>query len=125
MITGRRLFVSSAVFGIVIAIVHWFSSRDYDGTILLGVMATALAFAASYMFVAEREAQLVGDRKDASNADVKGERLGVFTVATPWSLLAAFGACLLLIGLAVFPVLGVAGGAVLGFGLFQLVRESR
>lgn len=125
MTVGRRLFVSSALFAVAIAIVYWVSSREYDGTILLGLMATALVFAAGYMFFAEREASLIGDRADASNADAKGERLGVFTLATPWPIVCAFGAFLLLAGLAVFPFVSIGGAALMFFALFRLVRESR
>ncbi|MFY9738410.1 MAG: cytochrome c oxidase subunit 4 [Candidatus Cybelea sp.] len=125
MTTGRRLFVSSALFGVTIAVAYWFSSRDPAGTILLGLMATALFFAAGYMFVAEREAALVGDRASATNADVAGERVGLFTVASPWPILVAFGVFGMLLGLALYPPLAVGGAAFLVFGLLRLGRESR
>lgn len=125
MTIGRRLFVSSAVFGIVIAIVYWFSSHDPDGTFLLGFMAAALTFAAGYMFFAEREANLIGDRADATNADAKSERLGVFTVATAWPVTVAFGVFVTLLGLAIFHALAYAGAVIFFYGLYQLGRESR
>ncbi len=125
MTVGRRLFMSSAVFGVVIAVMYWYSAHDYDGTILLGLMAGALVFAAGYMFIAEREAHLIGDREDASNADAKSERLGVFTLATPWPIVGAFGAFVFLAGLAVFPFMSIGGAALLLFALFRLMRESR
>lgn len=125
MTIGRRLFVSSAVFGIAIAVAYWFSAHNPDGTILLGLMAAALIFAAGYMFVAEREARLPGDRGTASSVDTSGEQLGVFTVASPWPIVVAFSAFLLLLGLAIFPILAAFGLALLLFGLFGLGRESR
>ncbi|HVA29392.1 MAG TPA: cytochrome c oxidase subunit 4 [Candidatus Baltobacteraceae bacterium] len=125
MTVGRRLFVSSAIFGIVIAVAYWFSAHNPDGTILLGLMATALVFAAGYMFVAEREARLVGDRSNASSVEASGEQLGVFTVASPWPIVVAFSVFLLLLGLAIYPVLAAFGLALLLFGLFRLGRESR
>lgn len=125
MTIGRRLFVSSAVFGVVIAVVYWYSSHNPDGTFLLGFMATALIFAALYMFFAEREANLIGDRNDASNADAAGERLGVFTVATAWPITLAFGVFITLLGLAIFHALAYAGAVIFFYGLYQLGRESR
>jgi hypothetical protein len=125
MTIGRRLFVSSAAFGIAIAVAYWFSAHNPDGAVLLGLMAVALVFAAGYMFVAERAARLVGDRANASNADASGERLGVFTVASPWPIVVAFSAFLVLLGLALFPALAAFGLALLLFGLFRLGRESR
>jgi len=125
MKVGRRLFVSSASFGVAIAVVYWFSSRNLDGTFLLGLMAAALTFAAGYMYVAEREARLIGDRGDATNADAAGERLGTFTTGTPWPPTIAFGAFVVLLGLAIFPALAYAGLAIVLFGLYRLGRESR
>jgi hypothetical protein len=125
MTIGRRLFVSSAIFGIAIAVAYWFSAHNPDGAILLGMMAVALVFAAGFMFLAEREARLVGDRGNASNADASGEQLAVFTVASPWPIAVAFAVFLLLLGLAIFPILAAFGLALLLFGLFHLGRESR
>ncbi|MDQ2679501.1 MAG: cytochrome c oxidase subunit 4 [Candidatus Eremiobacteraeota bacterium] len=122
---GRTLFVSSALFGFAIAISYWFSSRNPDGTFLLGLMAGALTFAAGYMFFAERGARLIGDRGDATNHDGEGERLGVFTSNTPWPLITAFGAFAMLVGMAIFHPLGYAGLLILLYGVIQLGRESR
>lgn len=124
MTIGRRLFVSSAIFGATIATVYWLCSRNLDGTILLGLMAAALSFAAGYMYVAEREARLIGDRSDATNADASGERLGVFTVATPWPLTLAFGVFIMLLGLAIFHALAYLGLVIVLFGVYKLGRES-
>jgi hypothetical protein len=125
MTIGRRLFVSSAAFGVAIAIAYWFSAHDSDGTVLLGFMALALVFAAGYMLLAERDARLVGDRGVASNADASGEQLGVFTTASPWPIVVAMGVFLMLLGLVIFPAVAALGLAVLLLGIFQLVRESR
>ena len=125
MKVGRSLFISSAAFGVAIAIVYWFNSHNPDGVFLLGTMGVALLFATLYMFFAEREAHLIGDRKNATNADAKGERLGVFTIATPWPLTLAFGVFVMLLGLAIFHALAYAGAIILFFGLYQLGRESR
>ncbi len=125
MTIGLRLFISSAIFGVAIATAYWFSSYDYTGTVLLGLMAAALIFGAAYMIIAEREARLIGDRPNASMNDGAGEELGVFTTWTPWPLFVAFGAFLLLLGLAMSPAFGIVGGMMLFFGLYKLMRESR
>lgn len=83
-----------------------------------------MILAAGYMFFALRDARLIGDRGNATNAEGEGERLGTFTVSTPWPIVCAFGAFLLLTGLAVFPFMSIGGAAVLLFGIFGLVRES-
>ncbi|MGA7747445.1 MAG: hypothetical protein WCA52_10615 [Candidatus Aquilonibacter sp.] len=63
MKTFVGLWASSATFGVVIAAVYYiWSHGELAGTILLGVMALGLTFAAGYAIVAEREANLSGDR---------------------------------------------------------------
>jgi hypothetical protein len=122
---GIRLFVSSAVFGAAIATVYWFSSHDPTGTILLGVMASGLTFAAGYSYFAERHAQLIGDRASAAPGDERGVRIGVFTVRSPWPVIVAAGAFLLLTGLAVSSTAAVAGLLIIAYALFRLIAESR
>ena len=65
---GLRLFISSAVFAIAIAMAYWLVAHEITGTFLLGFMAFALSFVAGYMIVAEREADLWGDRADAKRS---------------------------------------------------------
>ena len=125
MNTGRRLFVSSCVFGVCIALVYYWSSRDWTGTILLGLMAAASLFAAGYMFLAQRHADLIGDRSDAGPGDEAGVRIGVFTLRSPWPVIAAAGAFALLFGLVVSSTVAVAGLLIIAWALAQLIRESR
>ena len=125
MITGRRLFVSSALFGTTIAVVYWLSAHDDTGTALLGLMAVALFFGAGYMYLAQRHADLVGDRKEAGPGDERGVRIGVFTVRSPWPVIAACGAFALLFGLIVSAAVALAGFAILVWAIVGLVVESR
>jgi di/tricarboxylate transporter len=69
MMIGLRLFISSAVFAIVIAVAYWRVAHEIVGTFLLAFMAFALVFVAGYMIVAEREADLHGDRDDSGPRD--------------------------------------------------------
>ena len=124
MTVGLRLFVSSAVFAIAISVAYWFTSREIVGTFLLGVMAFALSFVAGYMIVAEREADLVGDRKDASIADGAGELVGTYTIRSPLPLGAAFAVTLVGIGIVVSPTIAVLGAiATLIFAALFIVQS--
>ena len=125
MNTGRRLFVSSCVFGVCIALAYYWSSRDWTGTILLGLMATALLFAAGYMLLAQRHADLIGDRADAAPGDEAGVRIGVFTLRSAWPVVAAAGAFALLFGLVVSGAVAVAGFLIIAWALARLISESR
>jgi hypothetical protein len=125
MTTARRLFISSAIFGIAIAIAYWLSAHDPDGTVLLGVMATGLLFAAGYMLLAERDARLVGDQGNASSVDAGGEQLGTFTTSSPWPIVVAFGIFVVLLGLVILPALAASGFLLLAFGLLRMGQESR
>lgn len=125
MNVGLRLLLSSAAFGVCIAIVYWFSSYDSTGTTLLGMMAAALVFAAGYIRFAEREARLVGDKPGAANSDAKGEIVGSFTLTSPWPIVCAAGLFMLLVGLIGWATLAYAGGAVALYSLHRMTREAR
>ncbi len=117
MMVGLRLFVSSALFAIVIAIAYWLVAHEIVGTFLLGFMAFALVFVAGYMIVAEREADLYGDRDDAKVSDGAGELVGTFTTHSPLPIWTALAATAIGLGLVVSPTLaglGVIAGLVLG-----------
>lgn len=122
---GVRLFLSSAAFGITIAVVYWFSAHDITGTLLLGIMGVALCFASGYIIVAEREARLVGDRPDATNQEAAGERVGVYTLRSKWPFGIAVIVALFLIGVVFNAPLAVAGFIGLMVLLTMLIRESR
>lgn len=119
------LFVSSAIFGVAISATYWSVSRDPTGTILLGIMATGLTFGACYMWLAERHAGLSGDRPDARPGDDRGVRIGIFTVRSPWTVVAAAGGALLLWGLAISWTVAAAGFATLAWAIYRLIAESR
>lgn len=125
MTTGLRLFISSAIFGIAIALSYWFTSHESIGTLMLGIMAFGLSFVAGYMIVAEREADLIGDKKNATIADGAGELMGSFTIRSPLPLGIAFAASCIFLGAVVSPTIAILGLIVsLGFGAL-FVLQSR
>jgi small-conductance mechanosensitive channel len=124
MKTGRSLFVSSAAFGLVVGAVYWLSSRHPAGTVLLGLMMLAMAFTAAYMFVAEANANLSADRKDATFEQSAGEDVGIFTAQTAWPFLAALAVFLMLLGMIWSPALAGAGFIALLLILWRLGAES-
>lgn len=124
MKTGVGLFVSSALFGIAIATAYWFSSHHPGGTILLGLMAAALAFATVWSMAAEREADLDGDDPQMRQSDAAGEDLGIFTTASAWPILLACSALVLLLGAVWSPFLLLVGVGALVLILWRLGLES-
>ncbi len=117
--------MSSATFGIVIAAVYYFWSHgELAGTILLGTMAIGLTFAAGYAIVAERDANLSGDRAADDNRADRGEDLGVFTTRSAWPILLAFCVLVVLVGALWVPFLLFAGIAAMLLILWRLGGES-
>jgi len=120
------LFVCSALFGIAIGTAYWFAAHEEaTGTTLLGVMATALFFTAGYAIVAERDANLPGDRSDVKPAAAAGEDLGIFTTHTPWPILIAWSALGALCGALWSPFVAVVSLGALLLCLWRLGAETR
>lgn len=118
------LFLSSAIFGLVIAIIYWFSSHEYAGTLLLGFMFFALSFAAGYAMVAERDAQLPGDDPEHQHKESAGEDVGIVTKESAWPPALAFSILLFFIGLVWSDFLLFAGIAAMLLCLWRLGAES-
>jgi Cytochrome c oxidase subunit IV len=122
--TGIALFVSSALFGLVIATAYWFSSHHAGGTILLALMGTGLAFATLWALVAERDADLSGDDPRLLQSQAAGEDLGIFTSSSAWPILMAACVSVTLAGMVwSLPVL-VAGLAGITLVAWRLGAES-
>jgi len=118
------LFFSSAAFGAVAAIVYWFSSHEIVGTLLLGLMALGLSFAAGYALIAERQADLAGDQEALQHKETAGEVLGIFTKESAWPILLAFAILWLLIGVVWSAFMIVTGLAAMLLILWRLAAES-
>jgi Flp pilus assembly protein TadB len=119
------LFVSSAAFGLVILIAYWFVSKEETaGSILLGIMTAALAFAALYALIAERHAHVDGDGEELTPSDVTGEDLGVYTTHSAYPFLLALSCLFMLLGLLYAPVLAFAAIVAVILCLWRLGAES-
>jgi hypothetical protein len=123
-----RLFLSSMIFAVLIAVAYWASTGDITGVVFLGMMALALIIVAAYIVVAEREADLAADRPDREPAQSAGEVLGAFTLESYWPILAALGSALLLCGIVFTPGISftalLVGAALIAWTARFLVRES-
>ena len=118
------LFFSSAAFGAVAAIVYWFSSHEIVGTLLLGLMALGLSFAAGYALLAEREANIAGDQDTLQHKETAGEVLGIVTKESAWPILLAFAILWLLVGVVWSSFMIVTGVAAMLLILWRLGAES-
>jgi hypothetical protein len=122
--TAKIVFLSSATFSTLIAVVYWYLSREPAGTMLLGFMAAALAFVAVFMQFTEGEAKLFGDMGDATMQDAAGEQVGTYITHSPAPFWIAVALAAMAIGLVIAPA-AVALGAVAIFGLivYMIVRS--
>jgi hypothetical protein len=130
MLIGRRLFISSAVFAIVLATAYWQIAHEIAGTFLLGFMAFALVFLAGYMIVSEREADFWGDDKSAGkpdaseHADGVGTLIGTYTIRSPLPICAAFAVTTALLGIVISPTLAIVSLiAVLTLGALFIIQS--
>ena len=121
-----RLFISSMVFAIVIAVLYGFTTHDVIGIVFLGIMALALAIVAVYITIAEREANLASDSRDTEPADVVGENMGRFTTESSLPILAALGTTAFLCALIAFPEYALVslfvGAVIAALAAHRLVR---
>ncbi len=91
---------------------------------MLGVMAFGLSFVAGYMIVAEREADLIGDKRQAQMKDAAGELVGTFTIRSPLPLGAALAVTAIGIGIVVSPTVAILGIiATLAFGALFILQS--
>lgn len=119
------LFGVAALFGFVVDVIYWFSSKvEPAGTALLSVMTIALVWAALYAVVAERNARLSGDDPSKKHEDVAGEEVGIFTSASPYPILIALCVVFLLAGAVWSPLIGALALVAMIYCFWRLGRES-
>ena len=119
------LFAFAGGFGAVIALAYWFiAHEEAAGTALLAIMAAALIFVAGYAVIAERNADLEGDRPEEPLESAAGEEVGIFTKHSAWPILVALSSLAMLVGAVWSPVLGGAGLLALVLCLWRLGAES-
>jgi 4-hydroxybenzoate polyprenyltransferase len=121
---GRRLFISSGVFAVAIAVGYWLVAHEITGTFLLGFLAFALSVIAGYMIVAERKADLWGDRGDATMAEAANQVIGTYSIRSPLPFWSALAITSIALGLVISPTLAVLGFlAALGLGAAFIVQS--
>lgn len=119
------VFAVSAIFGLVVAVVYWFTAhREAAGTALLGIVGAAMAFAAIAAMLAERDADLEADDPNANAGAEAGEDLGVFTTQSAWPPLVAVSALALLLGVLWSPLVAACALVALVLCLWRLGAES-
>lgn len=125
MTVSRGLFISSAIFSITIATVYWFISREPAGTTLLGFMAAALTIVALYMFFAERDANLWGDKPDATMRDAVGEHVTTIITSSPIPFGIGLALTMIVLGFVVSPAAAGLGIVVLLVLIGLMIVRSR
>ena len=124
MKTFVALMLSSAGFGVIIAVVYWFVAHGAAGTVLLGLMGAALVFTAGYALIAERQADLEGDDGHATFDTTRGEDIGIFTPHSAYPVLVAVCAAAFLFGIVWSPLVAAAAGAGFALCLWRMGAES-
>ena len=123
MKTTQRIFVSSCAFGLTVALAYRLDTGELVGTILLGLFGAAFAFVVGYLATTGRGAQLDGD-DDRTPAELAGERIGVFSLESPWPLVLALCSAMLLVGVVLHPWLAAIALAGFLYAIWRLVLES-
>jgi hypothetical protein len=121
--TGARLYLSSTLFGFVIALAYWLWTRELFGTIILGLLGTGLAIVYGFLLVRQRRFILSSDDPEALAADESGEPIETFASRSPWPLAVAAGALLTLLPLIYAPYLSLGGLALLLYALYGMMQE--
>lgn len=124
MKTFVALFASSALFAAAACVIYWFASHEFAGTMFLGFMCCALAFAAGYSMMAERDANLAGDDPQLQQKEAAGEDVGIFTKESPWPLVLALSILWTFVGLVWSDFMIFTGLAAMLLCLWRLGAES-
>lgn len=124
MKTYAALFASSALFGLAISIVYWFSAHDRGTTLLLGFMTIALTWAAGFSLIGERKANLSGDDPNLQHKEVAGEQVTLVTKESPWPICLAFSILWLFIGVIWSDFMIFSGIVAILLCLWRLGGES-
>ncbi len=123
--TGGRMFLSSAAFGIAVALGYWFVSHEAAGTALLGLMGVSLGAAGVYVARHARGAALPADQPESRPEQLAGQRVGAFPTSSSYPVMLAAGIALFSVGL-IYGWWLALPGALLGVAaIIGLMRESR
>ena len=116
-----RTFAGIGLFIAVIAVIYWFSSYDYAGTVMLG-LASGLSFlSAGYLFVQDRSST---KPRAAVEGDLAVERQ-YLPHASLWPFGIGVGAFLAFNGLILGFAYAVPGAIVISVSIAGLVAQTR
>lgn len=124
MTIALRMSVSIVAFGLAVAGLYWFFARDLTGTVLLGVFGLGFLWVFAYLVASRKKTRLDGDEQRLPS-ELAGERIGVFSIESPWPVLLALASASFLIGVVLHPMLGAFAFVALLAVLWGLARESR
>lgn len=127
MRTNVRVLASVSAFAVVTAVVYWFVSYEWTGTVLLAFLSLMPATVAVWLLrrgpVEGRQA--LADRPDARPEEAAGELVGSFTLASAWPLVLAIGAVVFGAGLIYGVILVPLGAVIIALALVGWIRQSR
>jgi hypothetical protein len=122
-----RTFAGIGSFILVIAVVYWFSSYDYAGSVMLGLASALAFFNATYLWLRER-----AGAKPAPLGERQGDLGGGAAVeehylphASPWPFGIGVGAFLAANGLILGFAYAVPGVIVVGISIAGVVAQTR
>lgn len=125
MRTEARFLLFSGTFGLVVAIVYWFTSYEEAGAVLLALMGTASSFMGLYLVAKGRRLARAEDDPDADHEAEAGETVGYFSAGSLWPPVMALGAAMGVMGFIFGAWLLFFGAVLFGWAVVALMQESR
>jgi hypothetical protein len=119
-----RTFAGIGAAVVVFAVVYWFASYDYAGTVMLTLASGLSFFTAAYLWWQDRAIETSG-RHAADEQDAVVDEAPYLPHASIWPFGIGVGAFLAFNGLVVGPGYAVPGAIVIGGSIAGLVMQSR
>lgn len=120
-----RIFLFSAAFSLVVAVVYWFVSYERAGSALLLFMYLASLFLGVYLALRWWRARPAADDPEARHESAAGEEVGRFPGGTVWPFVFAVGALIALQGFIYGVWLLVPGLLLCASACLGLTLQSR
>ena len=114
-----RTFAGIGAFVAVLAVVYWFASYDYAGTVMLALASCLSFFSAAYLWRQERAGTHAGA------GDAHDEAVQYLPHASVWPFGIGVGAFLALNGLILGFAYAVPGAIVIGVSVAGVVAQTR
>lgn len=123
MTIATRVFLIAMAFGFAAALAYWSVTHEAVGTLLLGIFGGGLAWDSGYLLVTRGRTSVDGDSSLAP-AQLAGERIGVFSVESPWPILLALASAGTLVGAVLHSILGACSFLAMLWLIWRMVLES-